>query len=87
MNYSKTDNNLLSDRLLQTITISEERRRKQRCIHPYNNIIASLDISARWDVVPWTLTSLTKPEFTAVDAFVTQYYMKLVCTAFLLWMV
>ncbi len=35
---------------------------------------------------PWTLTSLTKPGFTAVDAFVTQYYTKLLCTAFLLWM-
>ncbi len=31
---------------------------------------------------PWTLTSLTKPGFTAVDAFVTQYYTTLVCTAF-----
>ncbi len=32
--------------------------------------------------VPWTLNSLTKLGFTAVDAFVTQYYMKLVCTDF-----
>ncbi len=33
------------------------------------------------------LPFLTKPGFTAVDAFVTQYYMKLVGTAFVLWMV
>ncbi len=30
--------------------------------------------SALWDVVQWTITSLTKPGFTAVDAFVTHYY-------------
>ncbi len=29
--------------------------------------------SALWDVVPWIVTSLTKPGFTAVDAFVTRY--------------
>ncbi len=29
---------------------------------------------ARFDVVPWTLTFITKPGFTVVDAFVTQYY-------------
>ncbi len=33
------------------------------------------------------LPFLTKPGFTAVDAFVTQYYTELVCTAFSLWMV
>ncbi len=32
------------------------------------------------------LPFLTKPGFTAVNAFVTQYYTKLVCTAFVLWM-
>ncbi len=77
VSYSKTN---------KTITIPEERRRKQRNIHPYNNVIASWDWSTRSDVVPWILTSQTKPGFTAVDAFVTQYYMKLVCTAFVLWM-
>ncbi len=30
--------------------------------------------SALWDVVQWTVILLTKPGFTAVDAFVTQYY-------------
>ncbi len=30
-------------KLIQTITIPEERRRKQRKMRPYNNIIALLD--------------------------------------------
>ncbi len=29
--------------------------------------------SARWNVVPWTLISQTKPGFTAVDSFVSHY--------------
>ncbi len=57
-------------------------RCKQNNIHPYNNVIPSLDFNTRSDVVQWILTSRTKPGFTAVDVFVTQYYMKLVCTAF-----
>ncbi len=32
------------------------------------------------------LLPLTKPGFTAVDPFVTQYYTKLVSNAFLIWM-
>ncbi len=70
----------------QTITLPEERRRKQRNIRPYNYVIASLNYNTRFDVVPWILISWTKPGFTAVDAFVTQYHTKQVCTAFLLWM-
>ncbi len=67
------------------ITLPLEMRRKQRNIYPYNNVIVSLDYISLWDVVPWTFTSLTKLRFIAVDAFVTQYYTKMVCTAFLLW--
>ncbi len=69
----------------QTITLPEERRRKQGNIRPYNYVIASLNYNTRFDVVPWILISRTKPGFTAVGAFVTQYHTKLVC-AFLLWM-
>ncbi len=29
--------------------------------------------SSLWNVVPWTLTSLTKLGFTAVDTFVSHY--------------
>ncbi len=67
---------------IQTITIPEERRRKQRkCVYRTTLLLRWTKV-LDWDVVPWTLTSLTKLGFTAVDAFVTQYYTKLVCTAF-----
>ncbi len=47
---------------------------KQSNIHPYYNVNVRWTKSARWDVVPWTLTSLNKPRIYSSGWFVTQYY-------------
>ncbi len=61
--------------------------------HPFYDLLFRWTKRARCDVVPWTLTSLTKPGFTVAYAFVAQYYNKagmycvfimdvLMCTAY-----
>ncbi len=40
---------------------------------PNYNFIVFWTKSARWNVVPWTLISQTKPGFTAVDTFESRY--------------
>ncbi len=49
-------------------------RRKQMNNDPNYNIVVFFGLkSARWNVVPWTLISETKPGFTAVDTFESRY--------------
>ncbi len=40
---------------------------------PNYNVVVSWTKSARWNVVPWTLISQTKPGFTPVDTFECRY--------------
>ncbi len=76
--YSITDTNNNSP---------EEMKRKKRNIHHITMLLLRWTESAQCDVVPWTLTSLTKPGFTAVDAFVTKFYDEACMYGVLLWMV
>ncbi len=55
----------------RTITLPEEMRRKQMNNDPNYNVIVFWTKSSWWNVVLWTLTSLTKQGFTAVDTFVS----------------
>ncbi len=64
---TKTFRALAIPKRIQTVTLPDERRRKQRDICPYNNVIASVGLTARCDVVPWTIT-FTFSHFA--DAFI-----------------
>ncbi len=52
---------------------------KGKCVHITTLLLQTKVLDVMLFCGP--LTFLTKPGFTAVDAFVTQYYRKLVCTA------